>query len=99
MDKTSDVLNRHFYTYTLYSLKDKKFYTGFTTDLKKRIRSHENGENTATKNRRPFKLIYFEFFINEYDARSHEKFLKSGFGRSQLRKAIANTLLEFNAME
>ena len=33
-------LNKKFYVYTLFSLKDKKLYTGFTTDLKKRLKKN-----------------------------------------------------------
>lgn len=84
-----------FYTYTLISLKDRKFYTGFTTDLKDRLSRHARGEVKSTTNRRPLKLIHYEYFINEKDARAREVFLKSGFGRNQFKKALQKTLLEF----
>ena len=29
-----------YYVYTLFSLKDKKFYTGFTSDLRNRLSQH-----------------------------------------------------------
>jgi len=50
-------LNKKFYVYTLFSLKDKKIYTGFTTDLKKDLKKHSKGLSKATKSRRPFLLI------------------------------------------
>ena len=49
-----------FYTYILYSMKDKKLYTGFTSDLKKRVEEHNNVNVFSTKHRRPLKLIYYE---------------------------------------
>ncbi len=84
-----------YYVYILLSLKDKKFYTGFTTDLRNRLSQHARGEVISTKNRLPVKLIHYEYFINEKDARSREVFLKSGFGRKQLKNSLKNTLIEY----
>lgn len=81
-----------YYVYTLYSLKDHNFYTGFTTDLKSRLIKHAKGLVTSTKFRTPFKLIHYEYFINIEDAKAREKFLKSGFGRKQLKEALKRTL-------
>jgi putative endonuclease len=81
-----------YYVYTLFSFKDKRLYTGFTTNLKERLPSHNRGEVKSTLNRRPLKLIHCEYFVNEDDARAREVFLKSGFGRSNLKKALQKTL-------
>lgn len=81
-----------YYVYTLLSLKDKKFYTGFSTDLRDRLSRHTKGEVKSTTNRRPLKLIHYEYFINEEDAKAREVFLKSGFGRDNLKKALKRTL-------
>lgn len=81
-----------FYVYTLFSLKDKKFYTGYTTDLKNRLTEHAHGEVKSTKSRRPLKLIHYEYFINQHDAEAREVFLKSGFGRKNLKIALKDTL-------
>lgn len=85
-----------FYVYILLSLKDKKFYTGFTADLKDRLSRHARGEVKSTQNRRPFKLIHYEYFVNEDDAKAREVFLKSGFGRDNMKKALKRTLRELN---
>lgn len=82
----------YYFVYTLISLKYNKLYTGFTTNLKKRLQEHYNGLVTSTKLRRPFKLIHSELFVNEKDAKAREKFLKSGFGRKQLKEALKRTL-------
>ncbi|HLD01956.1 MAG TPA: GIY-YIG nuclease family protein [Patescibacteria group bacterium] len=92
MIETSDVSTPRFYTYILYSLSDKGFYIGFTTNLKLRLTKHAKGEVTATKFRRPLKLIHYEYFVNERDARAREEFLKSGFGRKQLKLVLKRTL-------
>ena len=85
----------HFYVYVLLSLKDGKFYIGFTTNLKDRLSRHARGEVRSTANRRPLKLIYYEYFVNEDDAKARETFLKSGFGRSNLKKALQRTLSQY----
>ena len=81
-----------YYVYTLKSLRDKKFYTGFTTDLKSRLQEHARGQVISTKNRRLLRLVHYEYFINQEDARAREVFLKSGFGRNQLKQAIKRTI-------
>lgn len=88
-----------YYVYTLFSLKDKQFYTGFTTDLNDRLSRHARGEVKSTVNRRPLKLIHYEYFINEEDARAREVFLKSGFGRNNLKQALKRTLLQISNTE
>ncbi len=82
-----------FYVYTLLSLKDRRFYVGFTTNLKNRLQEHARGGVKSTQSRRPLKLIHYEYFIDERDAKAREVFLKSGFGRSQLKQALKITLI------
>jgi putative endonuclease len=81
-----------YYVYTLFSLRDKKLYTGFTTNLKDRLSRHARGEVKSTTNRRPLRLIHYEYFINKEDALAREVFLKSGFGRNQLKQELKRTL-------
>ncbi len=66
-----------FYTYVLQSAKDKNFYTGFTKNLKLRFEQHNKGIVESTKDRRPFKLIYYEACLHKNDAIRREKYLKS----------------------
>ena len=77
-----------FYTYVLLSENDKKFYVGFTEDLKKRLDEHMRGSVSSTAHRRPLRLIYYEACLNSNDAIKREKYLKSGFGRRFLTNRI-----------
>ena len=79
-----------FYVYVLHSEKDGKLYTGFSHDLKNRIKYHEQGKVASTKDRRPVKLIYYEAYLMEKDAKGREVFLKSGSGKKLLKKQLAN---------
>ncbi len=63
------------YVYVLRSLRDGETYTGFTSDLRKRFKQHNDGLTTSTKGRRPLELIYYEMSKNEEGARSRELFL------------------------
>ena len=77
-----------FYTYILKSLKDGKLYIGFTKDLKNRLKEHNKGLVSITKNRKPFELVYYEACLNEKKAVAREKVLKTGFGRLYLKNRI-----------
>jgi putative endonuclease len=70
-----------FYTYVLQSEKDGKFYTGYTKDLDLRFEQHQLGYVESTKNRRPFKLIYYEACLVQADALKREKYLKTHYGK------------------
>ena len=95
MKETLDVSKMKFYVYILLSIKDKKFYTGLTTNLKNRFSQHSRGEVKSTLNRRPLILIHYEYFIDEHDARAREVYLKSGFGRKNIKKALQRTLEKY----
>jgi len=65
-----------FYFYVIQSLKDKKFYIGFTSDLKQRLEEHNSGKAWATKGRRPFRLAYYEAYHSKDDAVRREHNIK-----------------------
>ena len=81
-----------FYTYVLQSLKDKKWYTGSTNNLRKRFKDHNEGKVYSTKGRGPFILIYYEACLNDHDARVREKYLKSGMGKRYLKNRLKRFL-------
>ncbi|MDP8314270.1 MAG: GIY-YIG nuclease family protein [Candidatus Celaenobacter antarcticus] len=81
-----------YYVYLLQSLKDDKWYTGYTSNLKKRLGEHNKGYIKSTKNRRPFELIYYESCLNEEDAIAREKYLKSGMGKRYLKNRLKRFL-------
>lgn len=68
------------------------WYTGYTSNLKKRIERHNSGLVESTKHRKPFDLIYFEGSTNKYDAIAREKYLKSGMGKRYLKNRLKRYL-------
>ena len=79
-----------FYLYILQSQKDKNFYTGTTSDLKKRVKEHNSGKNISTAPRRPLRLIFYEAYLNKKDAEAREKYLKTSMGKRVLKKQLKN---------
>ncbi len=83
-----------YYVYVLFSDQDKKFYTGFTDDLRRRVAEHNAGRVQSTSDRRPLILVYYEACLNQEDAIHREKYLKTTFGKEYIRKRINNFLVE-----
>ncbi len=80
-----------FYTYVIEN-KNKQWYTGSTNDLRKRFNQHNTKKSTYTKYRGPYKLIYYEACLIEEDARSREKYLKSGMGKRYIKSRLKRFL-------
>ena len=81
-----------YYVYVLLSEKNGHFYTGSTSDLKRRFEEHNSGKVKSTSDRKPFKLVYYEGCLNEYDARRRERYLKSGMGKKYLKNRLKSYL-------
>ena len=81
-----------FYVYVLRSKKDGEWYTGNTNNLRKRFNQHNEGKSTWTKGRGPFEIIYYEVCLNKEDAKSREKYLKSGMGKRYIKNRLKRFL-------
>ena len=81
-----------FYTYILKSEKNGRFYTGYTSDLRKRLIQHNKGQSYYTKRDTPYLLVYYEACLNEDDARSREVYLKTGMGKRFVKNRLKNYL-------
>ena len=78
-----------FYVYALYSREYKKIYVGFTSDLEKRLFSHNYGlKNSYTSKFRPWTLIYSEEIKDKKSALIREKQLKTAQGREFIKSLI-----------
>jgi len=80
------------YVYVLRSLKDSGFYVGYSVNLRKRIQEHKKGFSFATSFRGPWRLIYYEAYLNQEDALGRERYLKSGSGRRFLKAQLRHYL-------
>jgi putative endonuclease len=79
-----------YYVYIIYSEKIKKFYVGFTNDLKRRISEHKRGHSDFTQQSDDWMLVYYEAFCNKADAMEEEEFLKTGKGRERRKYLLKN---------
>ena len=78
-----------FVVYILYSEKFNKNYTGFTSNLIERFKSHNFLETKGhTLKFRPWIVIYVEFFDSKSEAMRKEKYLKTGVGREFIKNII-----------
>ena len=60
------------YTY-MVKCKDHTYYTGWTTDLNKRMAAHNNGTGAKyTRGRGPVALVYYETFETKEEAMRRE---------------------------
>ena len=77
-----------FYVYVLKNPKSAALYYGFSRNLKARFVSHQK-----TARRASWKLVYYEAYLNEQDARDRERMLKQyGAVRSHLKQRIARSM-------
>lgn len=74
-----DGMNKHVtegkkmhYTYML-KCKDNTYYTGYTNDLEKRLKAHNEGKGAKyTKGRGPMELVYYEEYEDKTSAMRRE---------------------------
>lgn len=72
-----------------------KLYIGSTNDLRRRIIEHNKGKVESTRTKRPYKLVYYEAYGVESDARRREKMLKlRGQARHQFKLRLKDTLAQ-----
>ena len=72
----------------IYILKcaDSSLYTGWTTNLEKRVIAHNNGNGANfTRSRLPVKLVYYEEYENKSDALKRECAIKKLSREEKLR--------------
>jgi len=76
----------NFTVYAIKSKTDNRIYVGFTSNLERRLKEHNNGQTRSTKAYKPWVLIYQEQINTRTEAREKEKFFKSGCGKERLKK-------------
>lgn len=82
-----------FTVYVIKNVNSGKMYTGYTSDLDKRLKRHNqelpNKKSSFTsKNPGSWMLVYKEEFINREDAFFREKELKTGKGREFVKSIL-----------
>jgi predicted GIY-YIG superfamily endonuclease len=63
-------------------------YVGFTSDLKKRITTHNAGGSVHTSKYKPWILVSYHAFTDKRRAQEFEYYLKSGSGKAFAKKRL-----------
>lgn len=80
-------------THRVYILEcgDGSYYTGYTTDIDRRIEEHRSGDGAKyTRGRRPLELIHLETYATKSAAMSREAEIKQ-LSRSQKERLVTET--------
>ena len=85
-----------FYVYVLID-QEGELYFGSTNNLKRRFKEHNSEKVDSTKGR-SWKLLYYEAYFSEQDARARESKLKQ-FGQSvkHLKNRLKHSITKISA--
>ena len=78
-----------FTTYILQNKITKRFYTGSTNNLQRRLIEHNRGQTKSTRQKGKWNLIYKEEYQTNLEAKRREKMIKSYKGGNAFKKLIA----------
>jgi putative endonuclease len=75
------------YAYLIESVYQRQqHYVGITSDLKQRLIEHYEGKSPHTRKFKPWHLVTYTGFADEQTAQAFEKYLKSGSGKTFLKR-------------
>ncbi len=83
-----------YYVYVLQDVREVgDVYIGYTHHLKERLRGHNSPLNRGYTSGKKWRLVYYESYLSESDARTRERRLKQdGRARYQLMRRIQGSL-------
>nr|WP_258096133.1 GIY-YIG nuclease family protein [Salinibacter sp. 10B] len=88
MDALPVMADANHYVYVV-ECTDGTYYTGYTTDVERRITEHNDGTGARyTRGRRPVELVHVESFDTQSDAMQREYAIK------QLRRSAKEALVK-----
>lgn len=82
-----------FYVYILRSKKKlDQLYIGYTTNLKERLKRHNEGLVQSTKPYYPWRLVFYEAYQSKKDAKRREQYFKTTKGRKAFKLMLKDSL-------
>jgi putative endonuclease len=76
--------------YILKSIKNGKYYVGYTSNLGRRVNYHNSGKNISTKPGMPWIVVYSEKFKDKKVAWLREKQIKNYKGGEAFKKLVSS---------
>jgi putative endonuclease len=76
------------FVYVIKSCKYNKYYIGYTSDLVKRMASHNQGKTKSIKAFIPYELVYLEKYVTKAEAFRRERQIKKYKGGRAFKKLI-----------
>jgi putative endonuclease len=77
-----------YYVYIIQSHKDGTYYVGSTQDIQARLARHNQGRSNYTRNRGPWKVVYFEEFSKRTHAVKQEQTIKNRKRRDYIESLV-----------
>ena len=77
----------HYAVYILQCINGN-YYSGFTSNIEKRLKAHNAGDVHFTTDNLPVKLLHLSLFDNKQKAYDFERYLKSGSGSAFRNKRL-----------
>ncbi len=75
---------KFYYVYVLENKSKHYIYIGYSSNLRVRLEDHNKGNSKATKPYVPLRLIHYEAYRDQKDAKRREQYLKTNKGRTTL---------------
>ncbi len=66
-------------------------YVGISDDLRQRLSHHNEGKSPHTRKFKPWNLVSYAAFADERTAHAFEKYLKTGSGKTFLKRHFLRT--------
>ena len=79
-----------FYSYILISEKNGRYYVGHSSDLVERLNTHNIGKVKSTRNKGPWKCVYFEEYNTKLGANRRELEIKKQKSKKYIEDLISN---------
>ena len=88
MGKSFLLILKMYFVYAIKSEVDGRIYVGMCINIETRLKEHNADKTKSTKGYRPWFMIYNEKVDSRIEARSREKYLKSGVGKEFLNSLV-----------
>jgi len=75
-------------TYILISEKSGRFYVGHSNNLEERLTTHNTGKVKSTRNKGPWKCLYFEKYDTKLEANRRELHIKKQKSKKYIEDLI-----------